>query len=310
MELFKDEVVAPSKKYRIFREGGQLMCEYPDPNDSTKTIKNIADVFVDYKIREEYKQLHETLLAHAIGAETIFVKPFRYDDPDGYAKCLVDVTEQLDVLGVVWQKGEKSSKAMKALTNYVDANGGIIPNNTDPVIGKYFDKSGTKPYSNTELYARALLAQFDLQQIVIPMYRANPDLFQIDDLVAYRTKYETLCKQLSQTTNPTEYVIIAKRIAKLQNDELLISKYNQFINSDHPMQEDVEQYRKETLEKRQRLIRIIDILEGKEKPDKYERFPEKPKDVRRKVFGENPIYEQVKTNTGNQFRVLPPSVLV
>lgn len=152
-----------------------------------------ATVGDEYSSRSSWKKPHQTFLAHGANCDTIYVQGWQTKNGADKQQSVASVREQLDNMSILWSTPSDQSNAVKYVMAAVD-RGELV----DPVIlQKYGKDSGfDKPYTNAQMYAHGVLAQFDLEQVIIPLYRSNPQIFSAEAIYSYRQKYIQYCEAL------------------------------------------------------------------------------------------------------------------
>ncbi len=261
-------------RYKIFlsEDGKQLMAEFPETDkNGEETIRtDKADRYVEYTIRSSYKEPYETFLGAVIGADMIFIPPFDPKNDNEVSQIINNLTQQLDNLSVVWRSSKGGSKAYEIITS--------TPNLDPNVFGKYLSKTASMPYSNAELYARTLLAHYDLQNIVIPLYLANKGAFTLENMVLYQKRFGDLSQKLSKSTDFKERHLILMQLRDLKKVfQPIIDSYNDFLTN-----QSGDAYQSQTLNNR---AGILNIAHGA--------GAMKVSDVHGAVLGQNPLFDKL-----------------
>lgn len=277
-------------KINLSDDGKQLMAEWPeiDKDGNASIRKGKADRFVEYTIRSSYKEPYETFLAHIIGADTLFIPPFDPKREEDVIQTTNTIAAQLDELSVVWASNRGGSKAYQSIKSYK----GQLPE----VFNKYLGDKTQKPYTNSELYARTLLAHYDLQNIVIPLYLANPEAFPIVRMAEYQKRYKELCEQLAMATDPVAkntLIMQIRDLRKLYNLDSITEKYREYIQSQQPQDE----YQAQTLGNRQAMYNLAAGAASMN-----------PIDVHNSVFGQKPLFNRQSVVNSVDYHQFPASI--
>jgi len=276
---------------RIFPsdDGKTLMAEYTETDENgNQEIREVkANLSIEYKLRSSYKIPYETFLAHSVGADTLFIPSFNPNNNMEVISITNNIAQQLDELSIVWKSSQGQSKAWEIINS---------SGQNSLEFGKYMGENISKPYSNNQLYLYTILTHFDLQNIIIPLYKADPIQFPIKEMCEYNKKYKELMKQLMITNDYVEKTRIEQQLDMLRKSlkyDLVTNNYQKFLNGDSLFG---EEYTREILSARNQILNLMN------NPNIT------LKEIQEQIFGSNPLFKRISVLNGANFHSFDSSI--
>lgn len=298
---YQDGIQSADGQWKIEPSGdGKLLATYPDTqkNGETVTVENVdADRYVEYNIRSSFKKPYETFLAHTMKADTIFVDKFDPHNANSRKNAIESIATQLEKLSVLWiSSNNDMSNSVKYLKQLHAANQ-PLPKYAE----KYVGETIVQPYSNQQLYGKTLLAHFDIQNIIVPLYNANPAAFDIQGMVDYRKEYNELTEALSKTTDVNQKRLLINRINNLQRRYAKIRDlYDQFVNDIKifPKDSALSRYQSYILDKRRQIEAIIEDANTKSIGEIHNEI----------IGGLSPLFNRKSIKNRVSYKNFPPDI--